>query len=142
MNNTHILIASQYLVKRAFANYLGMGGAIPGTGSNSGALPNMGTHNLGTNTSNVVSGTKPPPDPTSLEFNMPYVKSKPALTSAPAASGQPDFNASFKKYMGSEFDPNSKTDQAKMQYMQGLHNKGVTLNAANIYDKAQGYGKF
>jgi hypothetical protein len=71
----------------------------------------------------------------------PTVSPTPVSTAAaPAANA--DLNATFKKYMGSSFDPNSKMDQSKMKYLQGLADKGVTMNAANIYDKGQGYGQF
>jgi len=158
MNSHTKLTASVFLIKRAFANYLGMGGAadtggyaepaptataarLPttinpnyanargrGIGSiqpmeraqPSAAIKGLATHNLGANSSNV-NPTKPP-------------------TASPAANT--DLNATFKKYMGSAFDPNSKLDQSKMKYLQGLADKGVTMNAANIYDKGQGYGKF
>lgn len=131
MNNTHVLIASNYLIKRAYANYLGMGGALPAMGSGLGGLPNMGTHNLGDNTSNLGRDTAPK--------ETPAPKKAPA---SPANSGKTDLNAVFEQYMGTSFDPNSSKDKKKMEYLKSLSAKGTKLNAANIYDKGQGYGKF
>jgi hypothetical protein len=133
LNQINKLEAAAYLLKKAYANYLTMGGAADVGGYAAPAAPSapvakavsgLATHNLGTNTSNVVSGTKPPTAP------------------AAAPAGGADLNSVFKQYMGSSFDPNSKLDQSKMKYLQGLQSKGVKMNAANIYDKAQGYGQF
>jgi hypothetical protein len=134
LNQINKLEAAAYLLKKAYANYHAMGG-ISGRGGImpippstpapvADAVSGLATHNIGTNTSNVVSGTKPPTAP------------------AAAPAGGADLNSVFKQYMGSSFDPNSKLDQSKMKYLQGLQSKGVKMNAANIYDKAQGYGQF
>lgn len=133
MNSSEKLAASAYLIKQAYANYLTMGG---NSYSPDPVIRGLATHNLGQNTSNITTNhladTKVMPAPAAPT---------PAPAPAPAAEA-PDFNSLFKKYMGSSFDANSKVDQAKMKYMQGLASKGVKLNAANIYDKSQGYGKW
>lgn len=119
-------------IKRSYANYLNMGGD---TYSPDPVIKGLATHNLGNNTSNIT---------TNHLANTP-VSAEPKATpaaAAPAAAPKNDMNALFKTYMGSAFDPNSSVDNAKMKYLQGLSDKGVTMNAANIYDKKQGYGKF
>lgn len=89
----------------------------------------------------LVSGQNKPVNPMT---NLPLISGRgaaPAAAASPAAGGA-DMNALFKKYMGSAFDPNSKLDAAKMKYLQDLSNKGVALNAANIYDQSRGYGNW
>jgi len=129
MNNSVKLLASKYLVKQAYANYLTMGG---NTYSPDPVIRGLATHNLGNNTSNIT---------TNHLANKQVAAPAPAAPAAPAAPKN-DMNALFQKYMGSSFNPKSKLDAAKMKYLQGLSDKGVTLNAANIYDKGQGYGKW
>ena len=135
MNNSTKLLASKYLVKQAYANYLTMGG---NTYSPDPVIRRLATHNLGDNTSNLMRDSTPM-----------VPKASPAMGAAGVAKRIPqqaasknDMNALFKKYMGTAFDPNSRLDKAKMKYLQGLSDKGVTMNAANIYDKGQGYGKW
>jgi len=52
-----------------------------------------------------------------------------------------DYNLAFNKYMGS-YNPNSAKDQAKMQYLRSLTDRGLDLNAANVYNTNYGYGSF
>jgi hypothetical protein len=152
MHNTDKLIASNYLAKRAYANYLAMGG---NPYSPDPVIKGLATHNLGNNTSNITTNHLADTPAVSLK------RREPAYTPTPAVSGysvrdkfkrrkpaptpaapKNNMKALFKKYMGSAFDPNSRVDNAKMKYLQDLSDKGVTMNAANIYDKKQGYGKF
>lgn len=52
---------------------------------------------------------------------------------SPASPSSPDFNAMFKKYHGSSFNPNSKMDAFKMKQLQQAHAGGTSLlSAANI----------
>lgn len=138
MHNTYKLIASQYLVKRSYANYLNMGG---NTYSPDPVIKGLATHNLGNNTSNITTNHLAN-TPVSAEPKATPAAAALAAAALAAAAPKNDMNALFKKYMGSAFDPNSSVDNAKMKYLQGLSDKGVTMNAANIYDKKQGYGKF
>lgn len=62
-----------------------------------------------------------------------------ADTVSPTA--EPDYSAVFSKYMG-DYNPQSTRDQAKMEYLKSLNSRGLSLNAANIYDREQGYGNF
>ena len=173
MNNSIKLLSAKYLVKQAYADYLGMGRqgmlTMGGRGGIAPAGMGLSTHNLGDNTSNLsrysfTDGT-PKASPamgagdTSFpnavgersqfnEFQNTLAAAKQrgvagmAKHRAQQAAPKNDMNALFKKYMGTAFDPNSRLDKAKMKYLQGLSDKGVTLNAANIYDKGQGYGKW
>ena len=128
MNNSFKLISSKYLVKQAYANYLTMGG---NTYSPDPVIRALATHNLGKNTSNITTN----------HLANTRVAAPAAATPAKAAPKN-DMNALFQKYMGSSFNPKSKLDAAKMKYLQGLSDKGVTMNASNIYNKSQGYGKW
>jgi hypothetical protein len=68
--------------------------------------------------------------------------STPTAPPTPIFAPSDDLKSLFRKYMGSSYDPNSREDRSKMQYLQGLSTKGVPMTAANIYDERQGYGKF
>lgn len=139
MNSTDKLIASQYLVKRSYANYLTMGG---NTYSPDPVIRGLATHNLGNNTSNITTNHLADTPAVSGYSVQDILKRRETASTPTPAAPKNDMNALFKKYMGSAFDPNSRVDNAKMKYLQGLSDKGVTMNAANIYDKKQGYGKF
>lgn len=165
MNNSIKLLSAKYLVKQAYANYLTMGGNAY---SPDPVIRRLATHNLGDNTSNLMRDSTPMVPKASPamgagdtsfpnavgersqfnEFQNTLAAAKQrgaagmAKHRAQQAAPKNDMNALFKKYMGTAFDPNSRLDKAKMKYLQGLSDKGVTLNAANIYDKGQGYGKW
>jgi len=164
MNSHTKLTASLFLIKRA-ANYLGMGGAAKplGLAPASQAIKDLVSRYSGATTTNpnypnararhqeTIAAGKPPvtaASPAAPGFRVTTPSGAFAQNfgygDAPAASpaANTDLNATFKKYMGTAFDPNSKLDQSKMKYLQGLSDEGVTMNAANIYDKGQGYGQF
>jgi hypothetical protein len=91
--------------------------------------PSVFSQNTGT-----ITGTSP-------NLNIVGGNNMPLNIPQQAQSQAPDLSNTFNKYMGGNYDPNSRVDQAKMQYLQGLSNKGVALNAANIYG-GQGYGNW
>lgn len=132
MNNSVKLLASKYLVKQAYANYLTMGG---NTYSPDPVIRGLATHNLGNNTSNITTNHL-------ANTRVSAPAAAPAAATPAKAAPKNDMNALFQKYMGSAFNPKSKLDVAKMKYLQGLSDKGVKMNASNIYNKSQGYGKW
>lgn len=128
MNNTDKLIASQYLIKQAYANYLTMGGD---TYSPDPVIKGLATHNLGDNTSNMT---------TNHLANTPVLS---APKAAPMSAPKKDPKTMFQEYMGSSFDPNSRVDKNKLKYLQSLQDQGMNLedvkgNQAGIYKKMQG----
>jgi hypothetical protein len=128
MTHADKLIASQYIVKQAYANYLGMGG---NTYSPDPVIRGLATHNLGNNTSNMT---------TNHLANTPVLS---APATAPVVAPKKDPKTMFQTYMGSAFDPNSRVDKNKLKFLQGLQDKGMNLedvkgNYANIYNKMKG----
>jgi hypothetical protein len=128
MTHADKLIASQYIVKQAYANYLGMGG---NTYSPDPVIKGLATHNMGTNTSNMT---------TNHLANTPVLS---APAAAPVVSPKKDPKSMFQKYMGSAFDPNSRVDRNKLKLLQSLQDEGMNLedvkgNQANIYKKMKG----
>jgi hypothetical protein len=128
MTHADKLIASQYIVKQAYANYLGMGG---NTYSPDPVIRGLATHNLGNNTSNMT---------TNHLANTPVLS---APATAPVVATKKDPKAMFQKYMGSAFDPNSRVDRNKLKLLQSLQDEGMNLedvkgNQANVYNKMKG----
>jgi len=128
MTHADKLIASQYIVKQAYANYLSMGG---NTYSPDPVIKGLATHNMGTNTSNMT---------TNHLANTPLLS---APAAAPVVAPKKDIKALFKSYMGSKFDPNSRVDRNKLKLLQSLQDEGMNLedikgNQANIYKKMKG----
>jgi hypothetical protein len=65
----------------------------------------------------------------------------PAAASSPAS--QPDYNQFFKPYMGTNFDPSSRVDRAKLQFLKDLGQGGMDLsnvsgNYGEVYRRMQG----
>jgi hypothetical protein len=74
--------------------------------------------------------------------SAPPAAARSAPPAAAPADDNTDYNAAFKRYMGSSFDSNSKLDQSKMDYLKSLKARNIDLNAANIYNPAYGYDQF
>ena len=80
--------------------------------------------------------------PPAAARSAPPAAARSAPPAAAPADDNTDYNAAFKRYMGSSFDSNSKLDQSKMDYLKSLKARNIDLNAANIYNPAYGYDQF
>lgn len=124
MHNTDKLIASQYLVKRAYANYFTQGGDVH---SPDPVIRGLATHNLGNNTSNITTN------------HLANTK----VLSEPKVAPKKDPKPMFQQYMGSAFDPKSRVDINKLKFLQGLQDEGRNLedvkgNYADVYKRMEG----
>lgn len=129
MNSSEKLIASAYLIKKAYANYLTMGG---NSYSPDPVIKGLATHNLGQNTSNITTN----------HLADTKVMPAPAAASAPAPAAK-DPSQFFRSYMGSNFDPKSRVDRNKLKFLQSLQSEGMNLedvkgNQAEIYKRMKG----
>lgn len=129
MNSNDKLKASVYLIKKAYANYLTMGG---NSYSPDPVIKGLATHNLGQNTSNITTN------------HLADTKVMPAPAAAPApAPAAKDPSQFFRSYMGSKFDPKSRVDRNKLKFLQSLQSEGMNLedvkgNQAEIYKRMKG----
>jgi hypothetical protein len=146
MTHADKLIASQYIVKQAYANYLGMGG---NTYSPDPVIKGLATHNMGTNTSNMTTNhlantpVLSAPRTTAIDPGAVSGSSLQDILKSRAVATKKDPKSMFQKYMGSAFDPNSRVDRNKLKLLQSLQDEGMNLedvkgNQANIYKKMKG----
>jgi hypothetical protein len=118
------------------------GGAATGAGpaGPAGAAAGAGVANAASQAGIAAARSAPPAAaPPAAARSAPPAAAPPAV--APADDNT-DYNAAFKRYMGSSFDSNSKLDRAKMDYLKSLKARNIDLNAANIYNPAYGYDQF
>jgi hypothetical protein len=140
------------------AGAVGLGGGALGTygmlramgvGGAPAAAPSAGSANTGN--AQLALYSDPAAKAVDRLVSAPAAASSPAAPAAPAASSpaasspaaQPDYNQFFKPYMGTNFDPRSRVDQAKLQFLKDLGQGGMDLsnvsgNYGEVYRRMQG----